>query len=197
MIPAHTSACSSWSNLAIADDSELAPSSSSGNGEDRWYVVRTRPFSELRAIGNLERQGYSIFCPRVCRPVRHARKVSLVMKPVFPNYLFIALDISRVPWRSINSTRGVANLIMHGDRPQPVPRGVIESLLRHVRPDGTVDIAKPFEAGQAVRIENGPLANIIAKFERCEPDGRTRILVDLLGRVVSVVLSREALITAA
>lgn len=163
----------------------------------RWFVVRTRPFSEMRAIGNLERQGHRIFCPRISRLVRHARKTSKVMRPVFPNYLFVALDMARDPWRAINSTRGVAGLIMQGEKPQAVPRGVIESLLRHVRPDGTLELARPFQAGQSVRIEDGPLADMIGQFERCEPDGRARVLVDLLGRVVSVVLNRDVFITAA
>jgi transcription elongation factor/antiterminator RfaH len=166
-------------------------------GEARWFVARTRPFSELRAVGNLERQGHHVFCPRAYKLIRHARKTSRVMRPLFPNYLFIERNVSRDPWRSINSTRGIAGLIMQGDRPQPVPRGVVEALLRHIKPDGTLETSEKFEIGRAVRIEDGPLADIVGKFECCEPDGRIRVLVDLLGRIVSIVLNRETLITAA
>lgn len=169
-----------------------------GNSQDeRWFVVHTRPLAELRAIENLERQGYRTFCPRVRRVIRHARKTSTVMSPIFRNYLFVKLDLSMDRWRCINSTRGVVGLIMHGDRPKPVPHGVIESLLQYVNPDGTVSTARLFGMGQAVRIESGPLADVIGRFERCEPDGRIRVLVELLGRVVSVVLNRETMIIAA
>lgn len=183
----------------------MEPRSSSGAGacwpdelgEDRWFVVHTRPLAELRAIQHLERQGYRTFCPRVHRTVRHARKTTTVMSPVFRNYLFVRLNLSRDRWRCINATRGVAGLIMQNDRPRPVPRGVIEAILGHVNPDGTLRVTTRFGAGQAIRIENGPFADMVAKFEKCEPDGRIRALIELLGRVVSVVLNKETMIIAA
>jgi transcription elongation factor/antiterminator RfaH len=165
--------------------------------DERWFVVHTRPLAEMRAIENLERQGYRTFCPRVRRAIRHARKTSTVMSPIFRNYLFVMLNLSFDRWRCINSTRGVVGLIMQGDRPRPVPRGVIETILQYMSADGTVSTASLFGAGQPVRIESGPLADVVGKFERCEPDGRIRVLVELLGRVVSVILSRETMIIAA
>lgn len=165
--------------------------------DERWFVVHTRPLSEIRAIGNLERQGYRAFCPRVCRTIRHARKTSTVLSPVFRNYLFVKLDLSIHRWRAINSTRGVVGLIMQGDRPKPVPRGVMETILQYMNADGTLSTARQFGTGQSVRIESGPLADVVGRFERCEPDGRIRVLVELLGRVVSVVLNRETMIIAA
>ena len=165
--------------------------------DGRWFVVHTRPLSEIRAIENLERQGYRTFCPRVRRTIRHARKTSTVMSPVFRNYLFVKLDLSFDRWRSINATRGVVGLIMQGDRPKPVPHGVMETILQYVNPDGTLSTARLFGMGQSVRIESGPLADVVGRFEKCEPDGRIRVLVELLGRVVSVVLNRETMIIAA
>jgi transcriptional antiterminator RfaH len=119
------------------------------------------------------------------------------MCPIFRNYLFVCLDISFDRWRCINSTRGVVSLIMQGDRPKPVPRGVIEAILQYVNADGTVSTARLFGIGQRVRIESGPFSEVIARFERCEPDGRVCVLVELLGRVVSVVLNKETTIIAA
>ena len=165
--------------------------------DERWFVVHTRPLSEMRAIENLERQGYRTFCPRVRRTIRHARKTSTVMSPIFRNYLFVKLDLSFDRWRSINATRGVVGLIMQGDRPKPVPHGVMETILQYVNPDGTLSTAPLFGMGQSVRIESGPLADVVGRFEKCEPDGRIRVLVELLGRVVSVVLNRETMIIAA
>lgn len=166
-------------------------------GEDRWFVVHTRPLSEIRAIQNLERQGYRTFCPRVHRTIRHARKTTTVMSPVFRNYLFVRLNLSFDRWRCINATRGIAGLIMQNEKPKPVPHGVIESIFGYVNPDGTLRAVNSFGEGQAVRIESGPFAEMVAKFEKCEPDGRIRVLIELLGRIVSVVLSRETMIIAA
>ena len=176
------------SSIAVAEDCIR---------DERWFVVHTRPWAEMRAIENLERQGYKTFCPRVRRVIRHARKTSAALNPVFRNYLFVRLDLSVHRWRSINSTRGVVGLIMQGDQPKPVPCGVIETILQYVNPDGTLSTARLFGMGQPVRIESGPLADVVGRFERCEPDGRIRVLVELLGRVVSVVLNRETMIIAA
>ena len=201
MIAADTAMQSCGLELEVRDswpvDEKACPEFRSDVRDPRWFVVHTRPLAEMRAIENLERQGYRTFCPRVRRTIRHARKSSTVMSPIFRNYLFVNLDLSFDRWRCINSTRGVVGLIMQGDRPKPVPRGIIETIFQYVNADGTVSTAHLFGTGQPVRIESGPLADVVGNFERCEPDGRVRVLVELLGRVVSVILNRETMIIAA
>src|SRR5271154_7081548 len=92
----------------------------------RWYAVHTRPLSELRAQGHLENQSFRTFLPMRRKTVRHARKMSTIEAPFFPRYLFVALDLTHQRWHSVNGTFGVSRLVMRGDRPQPVPRGVVE-----------------------------------------------------------------------
>src|SRR5579862_8183633 len=77
---------------------------------ERWYAVHAQPFSELRAQGNLENQGFRTFVPKRHKTVRHARKLRTVESPFFPRYLFIVLDIERDRWRSVNGTFGVSRL---------------------------------------------------------------------------------------
>lgn len=164
---------------------------------DRWYVVHTRPYCETLAAVNLSRIGYPICYPYFHKVTRHARRTTKVLAPLFPRYLFVKFDVSRDRWRRINSTRGVVRLIVQGEMPQAVPTGIIEAILGHINDDGTIRTLSLFEPGQIVRIENGPLADLVATFERCEPDGRARVLTELLGRIVSIVLSRETFATAA
>lgn len=180
--------------LLKAPPADTVPSPVQGR---RWHVVHTRPFAEMVAAVNLGRLGYPVCYPCFHKTTRHARRTTKSLAPLFPRYLFVEFDITRDRWRCINSTRGVVRLIMQGERPQPVPVGVIESILRYINEDGTIRTLSLFEPGQAVRIENGPLADLVATFERCEPDGRARVLTKLLGQVVSVVLSRETFATAA
>jgi hypothetical protein len=52
--------------------------------DERWYVVQTQPHGEARAIFHLERQDYRIFCPRIRKTVRHARKATRVLASLFP-----------------------------------------------------------------------------------------------------------------
>jgi len=164
--------------------------------QDRWYVVQTRPHAEAQAIVNLERQAYEIFCPCVHKTVRHARKLKHVLAPLFPGYLFVRTDLSRDHWRSMNGTRGVVRLISQGEAPLPVPIGVVEALKARMGGDGAMDWLSSFEVGQAVRISDGPFVDFIGTLEKLDSNGRVRVLLNLLGRSVSVDLRLEVLFPA-
>jgi transcription elongation factor/antiterminator RfaH len=161
-----------------------------------WYVVHTQPHAEGQAIHHLEIQGYQVFCPRYRKTVRHARQAKYVLAPLFPNYLFVRLDISRDHWRSVNGTRGAVRLLMRGETPQPVPRGVVEGLQGQTRADGTIDWSPIFKIGDVVRIADGPFAELLGTLEHFDAAGRVRVLLDLLGRSVPVALRGEAIMPA-
>ena len=74
----------------------------------RWYVVHTQVLGEDRADLNLRRQGFETYLPRYLRTRRHARRVETVARPLFPRYLFVAMDVARDRWRAVQSTFGVA-----------------------------------------------------------------------------------------
>lgn len=67
----------------------------------RWYVVQTQVNGEARAAQNLMRQGFEIYLPRYLKRRRHARKIDLTAKPLFPRYMFVAVDVATQRWRSI------------------------------------------------------------------------------------------------
>ena len=71
-----------------------------------WYAVQTHPHSEAKAASHLERQGYTIYLPRYLKRRRHARKVEMIAAPLFPRYLFVAVDLETQRWRAIHSTSG-------------------------------------------------------------------------------------------
>jgi transcription elongation factor/antiterminator RfaH len=164
---------------------------------ERWYVVHTQPNAEGMAVAHLEGQGYQVFCPRYCKAVRHARKTKRVLAPLFPNYLFLRLDVTRDQWRFVNGTRGVVRLIMQGMTPQPVPRGIVEVLQVQLGAADAMSWATMFKIGQAVRIVDGPFVDFVGTLQRLDAAGRVRVLLDLLGRSVSLALHCDALTPAA
>jgi len=163
----------------------------------RWYVVHTQPSAEDRAVVRLQTQGYHVFCPRLRKVVRHARKNTVKLAPLFPGYLFLRLDLSRDRWRSVNGTRGVVRLLAQGDTPQAVPPGVIEELQSHADVHGALDRPLLLNAGQRVRIAEGPFADLVGTLQRLDGADRVHVLLDLLGRSVSTTLPYEALAPAA
>jgi transcriptional antiterminator RfaH len=151
---------------------------------ERWFAVNTVPFGEVRALRNLALQGFRAFMPKRLKTVRHARKMSTVEAPFFPRYLFVIFDVSRDQWRKVNSTFGVARLVMRADEPNPVPCGVVEALLASADDGGMLDLVDKLELGGPVRVMAGPFANQLAVLEHLDDFGRVRVLLDILGRQV-------------
>ena len=94
----------------------------------RWYVVETQPRAEDKAMHHLVRQGYEAYLPQYLKRRSHARKVDWIPTPLFPRYLFVALDVDLDQWSPISSTVGVKRMIFHGATPAPVPFGIIEGV---------------------------------------------------------------------
>ena len=164
-----------------ADDPVLALA----EGE-QWFAVHSLPFREIYAAGHLKNQGFRTFMPKRHKTVRHARKLTTVEAPFFPRYLFIVLDLGRDQWRKVNGTFGVARLIMGGEQPRPVPFGVVEALVASADPSGILHLGEKLKIGSQVRLLAGPFAEHLAILEHLDDLGRVRVLVELLGRQVSV-----------
>ena len=164
---------------------------------ERFFAVRTLAYREGGAASQLRAQGFRPFLPLISKSVRHARKFRLVRAPLFPNYLFVTLDLQRDRWRSVNGTFGVARLVMAGELPAPVPRGIVESLFELSDSSGLVQFDKGLKPGQKVRILSGPFADLIGELARIDAAGRVQILLSAMGATVPVTTSAAALAPAA
>lgn len=159
----------------------------------RWYAVQTQPHKEAFAAENLERQRFPAFLPRIRKTVRHARRQRTVLAPLFPRYLFVALDLSRDRWRSVNGTFGVNALVTDGTRPLPVPQGLVEHLMSAADHFGALDLSDSLVPGQKVRFLNGPLSDMMGELLALDDAGRARILVEFLGSQRKVIAPASAL----
>lgn len=169
----------------------------SGPGK-RWYVVHTQPHGEARALVNLLRQGFEAYLPRYRGRRRHAGRIDDVSKPLFPRYLFVAIDVARERWRAIHSTFGVSHLVCSGDDPAPVPDGIVEAIRAREDSKGWIRLgtAAPLPSGSAIRILDGAFADCHGLFEAIADDARVTVLLDLLGRRVRVALPAESVVAA-
>jgi transcriptional antiterminator RfaH len=159
-----------------------------------WYAVYTRPREEFKALGHLQRQGYQVYLPRYATKIRHARKSVRVVRPLFPRYLFVRLNLAAEGWRSIRSTIGVTDIVCFGDQPAPLPSGVIEALQSQEVVGGFIQFAdqNSFKPGDSVVVLKGPFARQLGRCDGASDNERVAILLDLLGRKVRVVLDVEA-----
>jgi transcriptional antiterminator RfaH len=164
----------------------------------RWYVVQSQPSAERKAIAHLERQGFATYLPRYLKRRRHARKVDIVPAPLFPRYLFVAIDLAAQRWRSIFSTVGVSRLVCNGDIPTPISDQVLETLRAREDQAGYVrlDHRPNFHAGDRIRVLEGAFADCLGLYEGMRDSDRVAILLDLLGRKVRVTVDLESVAAA-
>jgi transcriptional antiterminator RfaH len=163
-------------------------------GQERWFVVRTQPRRESQAERQLANQHFRTFLPRFRKSRRHARKFEIVSAPLFPGYLFVILDLDRDRWRSVNGTYGVDRLLTHAGAPEPVPHGLVEQLLAATDAAGIVRLHPNLQNGQMVRVSAGPFANFVGRLQQLDDSGRVRILLEVLGGKVPVLLPEDCVV---
>jgi transcriptional antiterminator RfaH len=166
--------------------------------DPRWFVAHTQPNAEAKAAAHLDRQGFQVYLPRYLKRRRHARRIEIVGAPLFPRYVFVAVDLVAQRWRSIYSTVGVARLVGNGDDPAAVPDAVVAALKSREDARGFIPLdSRPgFRPGEKVRVLDGAFSSCLGLFEGMAERERIAILLDLLGRKVRVVLDAD-LVTAA
>lgn len=161
----------------------------------RWHAVLTQPHGESRAELNLARQGYEVYLPRLRKALRHARRVENVLRPLFPRYLFVALDPQRDGWRPILSTFGVADMVRFADTPANVPGALIDALRArevngaHAEPPP----AASWKMGDKLRVFSGAFADMVGKLEAMSGFDRVSLLLEVMGREVKVTLPAHML----
>ncbi|MBT5458002.1 MAG: transcriptional activator RfaH, partial [Rhodospirillaceae bacterium] len=137
-----------------------------------WYVAKTHPSAETKALFHLQRQGFETYLPRYLRRISHARRISWQPRPLFPSYLFVTTSSAQQRWRAINSTVGIAHVICDDRGPIPVPRGIVEEIRDSEDERGLILTGRrvPFEKGAEVQIMAGAFADQVGRFEGATDD---------------------------
>lgn len=114
---------------------------------------------------------------------------------MFPRYLFVRLRIGYDNIHPIRYTTGVHDLVRFTEEPSVVPDQIVESLRRTADCNTGLHRSKRplFEAGDAVIIDEGPLAGLQAIFLAETGQERVIILLNMLGRENRVTIERDVL----
>jgi transcriptional antiterminator RfaH len=119
-----------------------------------WAAGRLLCNREKLALRCLQIAGYSSYLPRIrARRVVRGRRVDIT-PPLFPGYLFIAIDLQ---WHAARWSPGIAGLVMDGVTPARVPDKVIAELrAREIR--GLIELPPRggLQPGDRVRVARGP-----------------------------------------
>lgn len=165
--------------------------------EPFWIAAHTKANGERLALEHIRRQSFTAYCPMIERTRRHARRQDIVIRPLFPGYVFIQLGSLRESWRPLLSTRGIRTLVKFGDKLGILPAGFVEELKTCEMSGQLHKLTVPaFKPGDRITIADGVFKNLIAEVVSAPEKDRVWLLLEFMGQQVSVSQKLSSLIPA-
>jgi transcription antitermination factor NusG len=146
-----------------------------------WYVIKSKSQKEGLLWEQLCLRGVETYYPRIrVKTVNpRARKV----KPYFPGYLFVQMDLKQTDLAGLRWLPGAVGLVSFHGEPANVPDSIVRAIQKRVDEINATggEHLEGLKPGDVVTIHAGPLAGSEAIFDRrlSGPD-RVRVLLNLL-----------------
>ena len=148
----------------------------------KWYVVRVQPRADQVADSELQCNGFETASPRI--KVLRSKKAH-TETPLFPGYLFLRWDFDGVGKPSLREFPHVVGWLNFGGIAPPVPDEVVASLTNQV--EAINNLGRHFKPGDKVFVASNTVQSLAEVVEEAKsPEGRVRVLLQFLGRRVSV-----------
>ena len=158
-----------------------------------WFLAQLKPNCATIAEKNLKRQGFKTFLPMEEETRQRKGKFVTHTRPLFPGYIFVAFDVARGFWRSVNSTYGITRLVSFGKDPAAVPLDLVSELMQRCDAQGKLLPPKLLKPGDQVTLTKGPFANFVAEVETIAPDRRVWVLMEIMGAQTRVAVGVDQL----
>ncbi len=176
----------------FADDEEQA------TGDERaWYVIHCYSGYEQKVKHNLEQRIesmgmqdyiYQVVVPTVEEIEIKDGKRRTVERCLYPGYVMVQMRLTDDSWYVVRNTPGVTGFVGMGNRPVPLRKENVKSILRKMEA-AAPQIRATFKPGQKVRIIEGPFSDFIGVVEGIDEERtKVRVLVSFFGRETPVEL---------
>ncbi len=147
-----------------------------------WYALRSKPRKEDTVWEQLKFRGIETFYPRMrVHPVNPRSKK---IKPYFPGYLFIKIDLEDSGISTFRWMPHTLGLVSFGGDPAPVPENLIYAIQQRVQDINAAggELFDGLKPGDKVWIHSGVFAGYEAIFDaRIAGKERVRVLLQFLG----------------
>lgn len=156
--------------------------------EAKWYVIHTYSGYEKKVETNINKmidnRGLQEQIVDIRVPEEEDSETGSKRK-VFPGYVFIKMIMSDDAWHAVRNIRGVTGFVGPESKPVPLTEEELNTMRIEVRP-----VKVEFEAGDTVRIIDGPLSGYLGKVQEILADKKkVKLSVDLfMGRETEVDL---------
>jgi transcription antitermination factor NusG len=155
----------------------------------QWYALRVKPRAEKFVASIARNKGFEEFLPLYQCRRRWSDRFKWVELPLFPGYVFCRLNPQyRLPLLTIP---GALHFVGLGKVPVPIDDAEIRAIQTLVRSGVQAEPCAFLNAGQRVRLEQGPLAGLEGVFVEIRKQQRVVVSVSLLMRSVAVEIERD------
>lgn len=166
----------------------------------KWYVVHAYSGYEKsvqRALKDrIERAGMQDRFGQILVPVEEVIEMKSGQKSIserkfFPGYVLVEMEMSDDSWHLVKNTEKVTGFVGGSAmKPTPISQKEVDNILHQIQ-EG-VEKPKPkilFEAGEAVRVKDGPFTDFHGNVEDVNYDkSKIRVSVSIFGRPTPVEL---------
>ena len=181
-----------------SSSSDGSPTPAPPTAEKKWYIVHTYSGHENKAkltlLERVRNNNLTDYFGDVLVPTESVMEVvkgqrRTTTRKFFPGYMFVQMVLNDQTFHLVKNTPKITGFL-GGMKPTPVPEREITGVQTNI----TEGKAKPkarvvFEAGDSVRVIEGPFANFQAKVEEVKADKqKLKVSLSFLGRPTTVEL---------
>ena len=165
----------------------------------QWFVVHTYSGFENKVAEAIQSRakifGMGDKIPRVLVPtekvveVRNKQKRETEQK-FFPGYVLVEMELTDETWHIVRGTPKITGFVGGDKRPPPIPDEQVAAMTQQIKEGATKPKPKIlFDAGDSVRVVNGPFANFSGYIDEVMEDKeKLKVMVHVFGRATPVVL---------
>ncbi len=142
----------------------------------QWYGLHVKPHKERSVYKYIAAKDIEVFYPHV--QVKPVNPRASRIRPFFPGYMFVYLDLDEMGSNALRWTEGTYGLVQFGGEPAIVPENLITELrlkMARIEEAGGIQL-EGLKKGDKVRIINGAFAGYEAIFDLALP-GKDRVQV--------------------
>lgn len=169
----------------------------SATPEGQWFVLHTYSGYENKVKKTIESRVdaldlgdrvHEIVVPTQEEiEIRNSQRVPIQRK-TFPGYVLVRMAMDDDTWYALRNTPGVTGFVNVNNKPVALAEAEVQGILKGMTAEAP-KVKMSFQAGDSVRIIDGPFADFRGEIDEINPERETmKVLVSFFGRETPVEL---------